>query len=64
MGDHLPAVLDHELAVALLQDLHLDTCVAGPFLAREQLQGAPLVFDRVVPGHLTQVLEAQDPLQR
>ena len=56
VGDHLPAVVDHELSVALLQDFYLDTCKARPFLVREQLQGAPLVLDRVVPGHLTQVV--------
>ena len=63
MEDHFPAVLDHELAIAVLQDLHVNACKAGPFLAREQLQSAQLVFDGVVPGHLAQVLEAQDPLQ-
>ena len=47
VGDQLPAVLDHELAVALLQDLHLDACKAGPFLAREQLQSAPLRWTRL-----------------
>ena len=63
VGDRLPLVLHHELSVALLQHLHLDTGIAGPVLGWKQLQGAQLVFDGVVPGHLAQVFEAEDPFQ-
>lgn len=64
VGDHLPAVLDHQPAVCMFQDLHPETCMAGIFLVKGQLQGAPLVVDCVVPGHRTGGLDAEDPLQR
>ena len=63
VGNHFPLMLDHELSVALLQHLHLDAGIAGPLLGWKQLQSAQLVLDGVIPGHLAQVLEAEDPLQ-
>ncbi len=61
--DSFPIELDHELTIALLQDLHPGPGIAGPFLPEKQLLGAPLEFDRVVPGLLSGVLEAENPFQ-
>ena len=44
VSDHFPLVLHHELSVALLQHLHLDTGITGPVLGWNQLQGAQLVL--------------------
>ena len=40
VGNHFRLALDHELSVAPLQHLHLDTGIAGPVLGWKQLQGA------------------------
>ena len=39
VGDHFPLVLHHELSVALLQHLHLDTGIAGPVPGLEAAAG-------------------------
>ena len=44
----------------MFQDFHLHSGIAGTLGAGEQLQGAPLVLDRVVMGHLACVFEAED----
>ena len=62
-GDDLAFVAHLESAVSVFKDFHPDTGVVGTFRAGQQLQGAPLVLDRVVPGHLSGVLEAEDFLQ-
>ena len=41
----------------------MDSGVAGPILAGEQLESVPVVFDRVVFGHLAALLEAEYPTQ-
>ena len=55
-GDDLTFVAHLQTAVGVFKDLHLHAGVAGTLLARQQLQGASLVLDRVVPGHLAGVL--------
>ena len=40
-------------------DFHLGPGIARTLGRREQLEGAPVVFHRVVPGHLAGVLEAE-----
>ena len=62
-GDDIALVAYLEPAIGVFEDLHLDSSVAGMLCAGQQLQGTPLVFDRVVPGHLAGVLEAEDPVQ-
>ena len=54
---------DLEPAVGVFEDLHLDVSVAGVLRARQQLQGAPLIADRVVSRHFASLLEAEDFLQ-
>ena len=44
----------------MFQDFHLHSGAAGTLCAGERLQGAPLVLDRVVTGHLACVFEAED----
>ncbi len=51
-------VPDHELTVNPLQDIHPQAGIAEPVRFGQQLQDSPPVFDRVVPGHLADVLEA------
>ena len=63
-GDDLALVAHLQAAVGVFQDFHLHTGVAGTLGAGQELQGAPLVLDRVVPGHLAGVLEAEDFIQR
>ena len=62
-GNDLALVAHLESAVGVFEDFHLDTGVAGTLCAGQQLQGAPLVLDRVVPAHLAGVLEADDLVQ-
>lgn len=63
MVNQMPVMLDGKATIALLQHLHLDAGVAGPVPGWQQLQGAQLVLDGVVPGHLTGVFEAEDPFR-
>ena len=59
-GDDSALMAYLETAVGVFQDFHLHSGIAGTFGAGEQLEGAPLVLDRVVPGHLAGVFEAKD----
>ena len=52
-------ILDDEFAVGAFQDLHPQSGVAGTFPTGKQLQDPPVVLHRVVPGHLSGVLEAE-----
>ena len=63
VGNDFPVILDGKLAIGMFQHSHLDAGIAGPVLGRQQLQGAQLVLDGVVPGHLAGVLEAEDPFR-
>ena len=63
-GDDLALMAHLEPAVGAFQHFHSRASVAGTLRARQQLQGAPLVLARVVPGHLSGVLEAKDMIQR
>lgn len=63
-GDVLAFVADLDPAVGVFQDFHLDASIAWTLGAGQPLQGAPLALDRVVPGHLARVLEAEDLIQR
>ena len=49
-GDDLTLMAYLEAAIGVFEDFHLDTGVAGTLPAGQQLQGAPLVLDRVVPS--------------
>ena len=62
-GDDLTLVANQEVTVGVFQDFHLDTGVAGTLRTGQQLQGKPPVLDRVVPGHLSTVLEPEYFLQ-
>ena len=62
-GDDAFFVLHFQPSVRSLKYIHHCSGVAWPVRAWQQLQGAPAVSDRVVPGDSTPVLEAQDPLQ-
>ena len=62
-GDDLSLVAHLEAAVGVFEDFYLHTGVAGTLRARQQLQGASLVLDRVVPSHLPGVLEGEDLFQ-
>ena len=62
-GDRAVLIAYEELTVQPLLDLHLDSGVAWPFHAGQQLQSAPVVFDRVVPGHLAAMFEAEYPTE-
>ena len=57
--DGFSLVPDQQLPVGPLQDLHLESGVAGSLRSWQQLQDPPVVLHRVVPGHLAGVLEAQ-----
>ena len=48
----------------MFEDFHRDTGVAGTHGAGQDLQGAPLVLDRVVPSHFAGALETEDFIQR
>ena len=65
-GDDFTLIAYLEAAVSVFQDFDVHSGIAGTLGAGEQLQGAPLVLDRVVTGHLAGVFEAeafgQDPL--
>ena len=63
-GDDLTLMAHLEPAVGAFQHFHSRASVAGPLGARQQLQGAPSVLDRVVPSHFAGVLEAKDLIQR
>ena len=56
--DGLSVVADNQPAVSPFQDLYPEAGIAGPVHPGQQLQDPPVVFDRVVPGHLAGVLEA------
>ena len=62
-GNDLALVADLEAAAGMFEDLHLDASVAGTPGAGQELQGAPLILDRVVSGHLAGVLETEDLVQ-
>ena len=61
--DSLPLALHQEPATQVLLDLNLDPGVCRTTHVRQQLQGAPVVLDGVVPGHFAAVFEAQDPME-
>ena len=61
--DVAPLVLHCQPSVQSLKHIHGCSGVARPVRAGQQLQGAPAVSDRVVPGYSAPVLESQDPLQ-
>ena len=52
-----------EPAVGVFQHFHTRASVAGAFGTGQELQGAPLVLDRVVPSHLARMLETEDLIQ-
>ena len=59
-GDDFALIAYLEAAVGVFQDFDVHSGIAGTLGAGEQLQGAPLVLDRVVTGHLAGVFEAED----
>ena len=59
-GDDFALMAYLEAAVGVFQDFDMHSGIAGTLGAGEQLQGAPLLLDRVVPGHLAGVFEAED----
>ena len=59
-GDDFVPIAYLEAAVGVFQDFDMHSGIAGTLGAGEQLQGAPLLLDRVVPGHLAGVFEAED----
>ena len=62
-GNDVARIADLETAVGVFRDLHVHTGVAGTLGAGQQLQGPPLVLDRVVPGNFAGVLEAEGFVQ-
>ena len=62
-GDDTSFALHCQMSVQSFEYIHSCSSVARPVRAGQQLQGAPAVSDRVVPGDSASVLEAQDPLQ-
>ena len=61
--DVAPLVLHRQAIVQSFKHIHSCSGIGRPVRAGQQLQGAPAVSDRVVPGDSAPVLEAQDPLQ-
>ena len=61
--DDAPLMPHRQAAVQSLQDLHSRSGIAGTFPPWQQLQGMQLESHRVVLGHLSAVLEAQDLFQ-
>ena len=59
-GDDFALMAYLETAVGVFQDFDMHSGIAGTLGAGEQLQGAPVVLDRVVTGHLACVFEAED----
>lgn len=62
-GNDLTFVAHLESATGVLENFHLDTGVAGTVRARQQLQSAASVLDRIVPAHLASMLEGEDLVQ-
>ena len=62
-GDDAPVMPHKQPAVQTFQDLHSRPGIAGTFRARQQLEGVQLEPHRVVLGHPSTVLEAQDLFQ-
>ena len=64
-GDDFALIAYLEATVGVFQDFDMHPGIAGTLGAGEQLQGAPLLLDRVVTGDLAGVFEAeyfgQDP---
>ena len=61
--DAAPLVLHVQATVQSFKHIHSCSGVGRPVRTGQQLQGAPAVSDRVVPGDSAPVLKAQDPLQ-
>jgi hypothetical protein len=57
-GYYLTVIKNYHISIKPYLKFCPDASVAATFRAWEQLQGVPLVFDSVVPGHLAVVLEA------
>ena len=64
-GDDFVLIAYLEATFGVFQDFDMHPGIAGTLGAGKQLQGAPLLLDRVVTGHLSGVFEAeyfgQDP---
>ena len=62
-SDDLSPVGHHQAAIQPLLYLHLGMGVAPTLEIGEELEASARKADRVVPGHLPLVLEAQHPIQ-